>query len=617
MTFPIWLGNLISYSLQIAVLVSAGSLLALAFRLRLPRVALLYWQALLLACLLLPALQSWRRPQFEAFTTTGLIAYDLADTTAAVRDARSKVRVPEAIGLILGAGVCLRLVWLAAGFLRLKRYMRRSESLPSPPDVAGSLPGRGIRVRFFLCREIDSPATFGIFSPIILLPQSFPSMSEACRNAVLCHELLHVRRRDWAIILLEEIVRSIFWFHPAVWWLLGRIHLAREQSVDYEVVRLTGGRQPYLDSLLEIARAHGRPKAVPAPLFLKERHLVQRVALLLKEVSMNRFRVAFSLAAAAVLLTGTGRIASGWFPLTGTPDITEKQIAVHEVEILPETPAVAGAPVTVEITASAPVRSPEPAAAPPAAVPQRAPLKVNGDVQESKLIRRVEPIYPKLAMRARVQGKVILAVKVDEEGIVSDVTVVSGHPMLNEAAVTAVKQWKYSPTLLNGVPVPVLATVTVVFRLKGGDTEMESLSDAEKWIGSQRMAAATGLTVRGPGFHLSYKAAPINEKGPLSPDMRVFRAPELPVLSADNFSRWQEIVRAGWPDDVARQTPLAYSLIVDETGQITNFARIQGPEIPELERELSQARAVSPGMREAAPVRTYCVLEISIDASDQ
>jgi protein TonB len=91
---------------------------------------------------------------------------------------------------------------------------------------------------------------------------------------------------------------------------------------------------------------------------------------------------------------------------------------------------------------------------------------VGGNVQESKLIRRVEPAYPELAKRARVQGKVVLVVTVDEEGNVTDIRVTSGHPLLDEAALSAVKQWKYSPTLLNGEPVPVIANVTVFFNLK-------------------------------------------------------------------------------------------------------------------------------------------------------
>jgi TonB family protein len=94
---------------------------------------------------------------------------------------------------------------------------------------------------------------------------------------------------------------------------------------------------------------------------------------------------------------------------------------------------------------------------------KREPIKVDGNMQETKLIRRVQPVYPELAKRARVEGRVILLVTVDEEGNVSEIRVIAGHPLLVEAALSAVRQWKYSLTLLNGEPVPVIATVTVRF----------------------------------------------------------------------------------------------------------------------------------------------------------
>ncbi len=97
---------------------------------------------------------------------------------------------------------------------------------------------------------------------------------------------------------------------------------------------------------------------------------------------------------------------------------------------------------------------------------KREPIRVGGNVQESKLIKRIEPVYPELAKRARVSGVVILQVTVDEEGSVSDIRVLKGHPLLDEEAIRAVRQWKYSPTLLNGEPVPVIATVTVIFNLR-------------------------------------------------------------------------------------------------------------------------------------------------------
>ena len=96
----------------------------------------------------------------------------------------------------------------------------------------------------------------------------------------------------------------------------------------------------------------------------------------------------------------------------------------------------------------------------------RIPVRVGGDVQESKLLLKIVPVYPAIAIKAHAAGLVILEAKIDEEGNVADVKIISGHPLLVNAAAQAVKQWKYSPTLLNGEPQTVLATVTVVFRLE-------------------------------------------------------------------------------------------------------------------------------------------------------
>lgn len=101
---------------------------------------------------------------------------------------------------------------------------------------------------------------------------------------------------------------------------------------------------------------------------------------------------------------------------------------------------------------------------PPPPPPRRERVRI-ATLQESKLIFKPDPVYPEIARRARVSGTVVLDVQIDEEGNVFDIRVLSGHPLLNAAAVEAVRRWKYSPTVLNGEPVPVVATVTVIFRL--------------------------------------------------------------------------------------------------------------------------------------------------------
>jgi protein TonB len=112
-----------------------------------------------------------------------------------------------------------------------------------------------------------------------------------------------------------------------------------------------------------------------------------------------------------------------------------------------------------------------PSAAPPpppppkkeVVVPQR--IRVGGNVQAANLINQVRPIYPPLAKQARISGTVELSAVIGKDGRVQDLKVVRGHPLLVQAALDAVKNWIYKPTLLNGEPVEVSTTIDVNFTL--------------------------------------------------------------------------------------------------------------------------------------------------------
>ncbi len=110
-----------------------------------------------------------------------------------------------------------------------------------------------------------------------------------------------------------------------------------------------------------------------------------------------------------------------------------------------------------------------PAPPPPKAGPEAAPsgpVPVGGKVQDARVIQRVLPVYPPLARQARVSGAVLLKAIIAADGSVEQLTVVSGHPLLIQAAVAAVQQWRYKPTLLNGKAVPVSTQIEVRFALQ-------------------------------------------------------------------------------------------------------------------------------------------------------
>ncbi len=103
---------------------------------------------------------------------------------------------------------------------------------------------------------------------------------------------------------------------------------------------------------------------------------------------------------------------------------------------------------------------------PPAPVIKIERIKQGGVIQAANLIRQVNPVYPPLAVKARSQGVVVLAAVISKQGTVESLRVISGHPLLNQAALDAVKQWLYRPTTLNGDPVEVETTITVTFTLQ-------------------------------------------------------------------------------------------------------------------------------------------------------
>jgi len=86
-------------------------------------------------------------------------------------------------------------------------------------------------------------------------------------------------------------------------------------------------------------------------------------------------------------------------------------------------------------------------------------------VQRPKRIKEVVPVYPPVALQARIQGVVVVEAQTDVYGRVKTARVITGHPLLNDSALTAVRQWVYEPYILNGIPKPVLFTVTVTFSL--------------------------------------------------------------------------------------------------------------------------------------------------------
>jgi beta-lactamase regulating signal transducer with metallopeptidase domain len=324
MNTPLWFSNLLFWSAQIIPLVLVAGFLPRLFQIRQPRVLLLYWRALLAISLLLPFVQPWHRAKpMSGIVASTIFEFVPPPSASSPAVAHWHLPSPDLIAQILGAvilaGIAVRFVMLGLGLLKLRQFRQASSPISSSAESITVLEEMRVRANaraeFRLSADVDSPVTFGFASPVILLPGRFTAMDARFQSAIACHELLHVRRRDWAHHLAEELVRAVFWFHPAIAWLIARVRLAREQVVDLEVVKLTNARKPYLEALLAFTNARASISAVPAPPFLAECQLAERVALMLKEVRMSRTRLIASLTSIVCFLALTVTLAVWAFPL--------------------------------------------------------------------------------------------------------------------------------------------------------------------------------------------------------------------------------------------------------------------------------------------------------------
>jgi protein TonB len=104
------------------------------------------------------------------------------------------------------------------------------------------------------------------------------------------------------------------------------------------------------------------------------------------------------------------------------------------------------------------------AAPTPALVAPPSPVRQSAGVERGRVISQPRPVYPQAAMRAGIEGSVVLATTIGTDGKIRKVNVVSGHPLLTQAALDAVKQWRYQPSYLNGAPVEVDSSITLNFK---------------------------------------------------------------------------------------------------------------------------------------------------------
>lgn len=410
---------------------------------------------------------------------------------------------------------------LAVGLLSARRMVSRAEAFHQ---------FRGTEV--LLSSELRIPVTCGLITPRIVLPVAARDWSAQRLQAVLLHELAHVRRRDVAAQMGLHLISAIWWFQPLVWISRSRLRLESELACDAEVVsggirasqyaaELLGiaqsvrGDWRFSSSVIGMARPSGledRVRAVLQPrMALKGRWRFYLAAIVLGAVSMAASTMSFEKQGGSsmrrtllsALLTSAGLSAatvSGFIHDASGAAVADAKVSLYSPETEAKQEAVTGADgkftlsgdggqtiLRVEKAGMASIfsefnlkkdanldnqitmaavggNSTANATIGPDAQPRR--IRVGGQVAQSNLVTKVNPVYPMAAKKAGVQGTVEIAATISKEGVPVELRVNSSPgDDLSESALVAVGQWRYRPTLLNGQPIEIETIVIVNYTL--------------------------------------------------------------------------------------------------------------------------------------------------------
>lgn len=252
--------------------------------------------------------------------------------------------------------VCLRIVQMSLGLSGM-RHLRRSAADTVPEQwkvyIQQKAAAMGIRRAVQLAASAGSktPMVLGYFKPLILVPAGLlAQVAPADLEAILAHELAHIRRRDYVVNLLQHLAETIFFFNPAVWWVSAQLRSEREHCCDDAAIEVTGSKRQYLQALVT-CEEYARTTTPYILSFAGQRHqLRDRVLRLISGYSPagSRIEKAILSGCLCTLLLGTLALYSYTIkPLSATLDVHTSTASVARTPEIPAETVCPPRPVSV------------------------------------------------------------------------------------------------------------------------------------------------------------------------------------------------------------------------------------------------------------------------------
>lgn len=277
-----------------------------------------------------------------------------------------------------------------------------------------------IPVRLGLSTRVDSLVVLGWLKPVVLVPAAaLLALSPEALEALLAHELAHVRRGDFLANLVQTLAEALLFYHPAVWWLSRRIRQEREHCCDDAAVQACGDPILYASALVGLEEL--RSQSIPIPDLAPAAsggHLMSRIQRLLRPHPSHVAAAPLAIFIPVLLLVA----ALGATTLSATDN-----------------------------------PKPAPAASEP----------VEMNFKQIRVKHQPEaPVYPPEAKAARIQGTVVVVLVIGTEGKVTSARAISGPPELHACAVDYASAWVFEPVKVKGKPVAARFKLTMPFRLR-------------------------------------------------------------------------------------------------------------------------------------------------------